>query len=175
MTEFDPSTALRQSNAEQLSKMIELDAPGPEMWADQDLPVILRHQLAAPLEFDLNTLELAGRAAQNREQTLTGATSSGIRSFGDLLFHHAPPLELLKLSKRFFKERTQACRKNSPEWKLAYLLYLLTLLVAGDRVSRLSSLSPKDFLKGANWALEQAWLDQKTRQLILAARKRLLT
>jgi hypothetical protein len=174
MTKFDASTALRQTNPKGLSKLLALEAPEYSDWSEHDLPAMLRHQFAAPLEFDLGSMELKDRAARNRDETLTAAVNSRIRSFRDLLFHSKPPLDLLKLSKEFFKSRTAACKKDSPDWKLAYLFYLLCLLMAREHSSELSSLSTKDLLKGTKWALGQSWVDQNTQQLILAARERLL-
>ena len=174
MTAFNPSKALRSSNAAQLSKMMDLDPAAPDPWATRDLPAMLRHQFAALLEFDLASMKLPGRAAGNRKDALEGAAAAGVKSFEDLLFHQEPVLELLKLSKEFFKWRTQVCTKGSPEWKVAYLFYLLSILVAGERAHTLSTLSSADLVKGTGWALKQGWVDEKTKELILSARKRLL-
>jgi hypothetical protein len=175
MTAFDPSKALRQSNAAQLSKMIELDPAAPDPWTPRDLPAMLRHQLTAPLEFDLGIMKLPGRAAADRKHALAGAAAAGVKSFEDLLFGKDPLLELLKLSKEFFKWRTQVCIKSSPEWKVAYLFYLLSILVAGDRAHTLTTLTAADLLSGTGWALKQGWVDERTKELIRSARKRLLT
>jgi hypothetical protein len=134
---------------------------------------MLRHQLDAPLEFDLSSLELKGREARDRDKTLTGTTNIQIQTFRDLLFHQQPPLEALKLAKEFFKWRTQSCEKESPVWKVAYLFYLLCLLASGERAAQLTSLGSKDQLKGAKWALAQTWVDQPTKRLILSACERL--
>jgi hypothetical protein len=173
MKEFDAKAGVRKGTAAQLSQILDLGGRADE-WKEKDLPAMLQHQFSAPLDFDLRSQELAGNEAQSREKTLTGAASIRIGTFKDLLTHPAPPLELLKLAKEFFKWRTQVCRKDSPEWRIAYLFYLLTLLAAGMHASRLSSLSPKALLKGAKWALEQAWIDPQTRQFILAACERLI-
>jgi hypothetical protein len=173
MKEFDSKAAVRKGTAAQLSQILDLGGRADE-WKEQDLPAMLQHQFLAPLDFDLRSQELAGGEARSREKTLTGAASIRIETFKDLLTHPAPPLELLKLAKEFFKWRTQACNKDSPEWRIAYLFYLLTLLAAGKHASRLSSLSPKALLKGAKWALEQSWIDAQTRQFILAACERLI-
>jgi hypothetical protein len=135
---------------------------------------MLRHQLAVPLDFDLASMKLPGRAAGNRKHALAVAAAAGVKSFEDLLFGQEPLLELLKLSKEFFKWRTQVCIKSSPEWKVACLFYLLSILVAGDRAHTLSTLSSADLAKGTGWALKQGWVDEKTKELILSARKRLL-
>jgi len=174
MTEFDSLAAVRESTAAQLAEMMKLDAAAPGLWQEQDLPAMLRHQFAAPLEFDLSIMELESRQSLRRDKTLTGAANSRIGTFRDLLFHRTPPLALLKLAKEFFKWRSQDCQKDSPEWKIAYLFYLLSLLAAGEHAAKLSRLSPKDLRKGAEWALAQKWIDEPTRRLLLSARQRLL-
>lgn len=174
MIKYDPAKAVRRGNAAQLSKLLELEPATPDAWAGRDLPAMLRHQYAASLEFDLGSPKLARRAAWSRKLLLGDAAGGGIRCFADLLCHPEPPLELLKLSKEFFKARTRLCKKSSPEWKVAYLFYLLSIVVAGERASLLSKLSPADLLKGIGWAVKQGWVDERTRKLVLSARKRLL-
>jgi len=174
MTAFNPSKAVRSSKAAQLSKMMDLDPAVPDPWTTRDLPGMLRHQFAALLEFDLASMKLPGRAAGNRKDALEGAAAAGVKSFEDLLFHQEPPLELLKLSKEFFKWRTQVCAKSTPEWKISYLFYLLSILAAGEGMQLLSTLSSTDLIKSTGWALKQGWVDEKTKELILSARKRLL-
>ena len=147
-------------------KIMSVDEATPDAWNEQDLAAMLRHQLTAPLEFDLSAVELKGRQAKNREETLTGAAKERIRTFEDLLFHREPPLELLRLSKQLFKRRLRECKKYSPEWNVAYLFYLLSILAAGDRASRISWLTPSELRKGIKWALERRWINEKTRQFL---------
>jgi hypothetical protein len=173
MKEFDSKAAVCKGTAAQLSQILDLGGRADE-WKEEDLPSMLQHQFSAPLDCDLRSQEVAADEARTREKTLTGAASIRTETFRDLLTHPAPPLELLKLAKEFFKWRTQACKKDSPEWRVAYLFYLLTLLAAGKHASRLSSLSPKALLTGAKWALEQSWIDPQTRQFIVAACERMV-
>ena len=171
MANFDSSEAIFRSGSEQLAKIMNLDEATPCEWREQDLAAMLRHQLAAPLEFDLSRVEMKGAEAKKRGTTLTGAVRERIKSFEDLLFHREPPLALLKLSKEFFKRRLQECKKDSAEWNVAYLLYLLSILAVGNRASKISSLTPSDLRKGMKWALERRWMNEKTRQFVeLAAR-----
>ena len=166
MATFDSSEAVFPSSTEQLAKLMNLDEATPDAWSEEDLAAMLRHQFVAPLEFDLSTVELKGRQAKNRDETLTGAAMERIRTFEDLLFHREPPLELLKLSKEFFKRRLQRCKKDSPEWNLAYLFYLLSILAAGDRSSKISSLTSREMRKGIKCALERRWMEKRTRQFL---------
>ena len=53
MANFDSLQAVFKSRAEQLSKIMSLDETTPDAWTEEDLPAMLRHQMSAPLEFDL--------------------------------------------------------------------------------------------------------------------------
>ena len=173
MAESNSSEGVFRSSAEQLAKIINLDEATPDAWSEEDLAAMLRHQLEAPLQFDLSSVEMTGRQAKSRDETLTGAAKERIKSFEDLLFHQEPPLELLKLSKEFFKRRLRQCKKDSPEWNVAYLFYLLSILAAGDRIEQISALTPSELRKAIDWALERKGIEDKTKRLICQGRIRL--
>jgi integrase len=166
MVKFDSSEAVFRSDARQLLKIMNLDEATPDAWNGQDLAAMLRHQLAAPLAFDLSSVEMEGAEARRRDRTLTGAAKERITNFEDLLFHREPPIELLILSKEFFKRRLQECKKDSPEWNVAYLLYLLSILAARDRASKISSLTWSELREGMKWALQRRWMNEKTRHFV---------
>ena len=149
---------------------MSLDEATPEAWNDQDLAAMLRHQFVAPLEFDLGRVEMKSAEARKRDQALTAAAQAQIRSFEDLLFHRDPPLELLKLAKEFFKRRLQQYERDSPEWNVAYLLYLLSILAAGTRAAIISTLTHDELLKGIKWALGAKWVDERTKSLLTRER-----
>ncbi|MGA2656526.1 MAG: hypothetical protein ABSH34_03305 [Verrucomicrobiota bacterium] len=175
MTGSGHSKAALSSRAEKLSKLFNLNEKTPEEWGDRTLPAMARHQLATPLGFDLRSLTLKPPDSEAREMGLSRAAVIGIESFEDLLFHREPPLELLRLAKDFFKKRTRECQKGSAEWQAAYLFYLLAIAAGGARAQEISALTPGDLLKGIGWALEQPWVDDKTKALLCAARRRLPT
>jgi len=169
MANTDSSQAVFKSSAEQLAKIMNLDEATPNGWDERDLAAMVRHQMSAPLTFDLTSIELKAAKAAARDESLTGAAKQRIKTFEDLLFHREPPLELLRLSKEFFKSRTKACRKDSAEWQVAYLFYLLSILAAGTRAARLSKLSPGELCRAIRWALDQPWVDGKTKELLSQA------
>src|SRR5881628_631982 len=140
MPKFDSTKAVFSSDATKLAKLLHLNASTPDNWEAADLPAMFRHQLSAPLNFDLRTMAKTEPEAKTLDKTLTRSATERIRSFRDLLFHRKPPLELLTLSKEFFKLRTRACEKSSPEWQVAYLFYLLSVIVAKDRYPAISKL-----------------------------------
>ena len=139
------------------------------------MPAMARHQLAASLGFDLRGLVLTPAKDKVREMALAQAAANGIQSFEDLLFHREPAAELLRFAKDFFKKGTRIHQKGSAEWQVAYLFYLLTIAAAGAKAQEISALPPTDLLKGVLWAVEQTWLDDKTKHLFSAAADRLQT
>ncbi len=175
MAEFNSLEAVVRSSTGQLAKIMNLDEGTPDAWSEEDVAAMLRHQLAAPLEFDLSSVEMEDAEARRRDKTLTGAAKKRIESFGDLLFHREPPMELLKLAKEFFKKRLKECKEGSPEFNVAYLCYLLSVLAAGTNGPAISALAPGELLKGIEWALQQPWADDKTKCLLSAAAQRLQT
>jgi len=86
-------------------------------------------------------------------------------TFGDLLHHPQPPLEMLQRVKRFAK----ACKVKAegplpPE--VATVLYFASIVVALLRCeARISELDNKAIRTGTEWALAQTWLDQPTRSI----------
>ena len=93
---------VNNSSAQSLSYMMDPDADSGHLWAAEELGEILEHQLATRLECDLSD-----KSTQVSEE-LEAAEKSGVTTFGDLLHHGSPPLELLKLTRRFAKGcRTQ--------------------------------------------------------------------
>ena len=142
MAEFNPSEAVLRSSTGQLAKIMNLDEGTPDAWSEEDLAAMLRHQLAAPLEFDLSSVEVEDAEARKRDETLTGAAKKRIKLFGDLLFHREPPLELLRLAKEFFQEKIEGVQAG-----IAGIQCRVSVLPAersGRRVER-----PRDLRPGA--------------------------
>ena len=79
-----------------LARLMDLGRRKEALWSPQELGAILRHQLAAPLEFDLGA---AGDAALADRIAGFVGIQPPIRTFGELLFHPCPPVELLELVK----------------------------------------------------------------------------
>jgi hypothetical protein len=174
MQNVDPAQAVFRSDAEQLSKILSLNESTGDAWTERDLPAMLRHQLAAPLQLDLSSLELRPSEMATRDHTLKEAAGSGIRTFQDLLEHPRPPLAPLNWAKNFFKQQAGPSLPRRPEQEVAYVLYLLSILVARIRLqTRISKLSNADLLKGIDWAADRKWLDMKTREMCRLAQKAL--
>lgn len=159
---------------EQLARIIRLDETTSGHWTEQDLQAMLRHQMDAPLEFDLSSVELVPAKQQTRSRALEDAARARVRTFAELFKHPAPPLALLKLAKDFFKGQAGSSVKRLPEQELAYLFYLLSIVTARVRLqTTISRLNDRDLIKATDWCLARAWIDKKTRQILLVAKREL--
>jgi hypothetical protein len=165
MPDANLSSAVFKTSAERLSKIMGLQETTPETWSDKDLPALLRHQMSAPLEFDLRSLALGKSESDAREKTVSAAAASRIKTFRDLFEHPQPPLALLKWGKDFFKQQAGPSARRRPDQEVAYLVYLLCIVTARVRLgTRITELTDAELLKGLTWALRRNWLDATTRE-----------
>ena len=92
-----------------------------------------------------------------------------LRTFGDLLHHRQPPLELLELTKRFAKD----CRKHpdgSLPDEIATALYFLSIAAAIVKCGRrITGMDDQSLAYSLDWTLKQAWLDEPLGELLQAA------
>ena len=137
-----------------LASMLEVGWEAGPTWGERDLAAVLQHQLAAPVVCDLGP---AGADA-------TADPRAGIRTFGDLLHHPAPPVELLVLAKDFAKASRADPHAALPQ-EIAAVLYFAAIIVARRCGVRISQLSPEEIGAGAEWALAQPWVDPATRSV----------
>src|SRR5947209_628529 len=115
MLTFNSADVVFNSESGRLSRLMNLEETTPEQWEPEDMAEMARHQLSAPLEFDLSTVPASGTRPKLRGEILKKAGKGRIETFEDLLFSPDPPLELLALSKKFFKDRVRACGRATPE------------------------------------------------------------
>jgi len=134
-------------------------------WSTAELRDMLRHQMAAPLHLSLGTL--SGEVAH--QLRLIDPPLDRLITLGQLLHHPEPPVELLKLVKRFAK----MCR-NDPEnplpSEIVMLLYYASIAIAWQRRrERISDLSPAALRRGLGWLVAQPWIAEETKLLLSAA------
>lgn len=123
-------------------------------WSGDELRDMLRHQLAAPLHLSLGTL--SGEVAH--QLRTSSPPLNPMMTMGQLLHHAKPPLELLKLVKRFAK----MCRNdhdNPLPSEIVMLLYYSSVVLAWARLEqRISDLAPATLRRGVKWILAQPWV-----------------
>lgn len=143
---------------------LRLDAARP--WVAAELGDILHHQLHAAVAVDLAALDPT-LAPKLRE--LAVARGLVLSSFGDLLRHPQPPLELLGLVKEFAKANRHHPRSPLPA-EVATVLYYAAIAAAlvacGTRITRLSDAR---LCEGWHWVQAQPWIDPDTAGLCARA------
>jgi hypothetical protein len=145
-----------------LADMLAIDQEAMRLWEPEELAGLLRHQLAAPLEFDLTD---AGTASIEDVTRFSQSPERSIRTFGDLLHHPAPPIQLLTFVKDFAKANRQDPAAALPN-EIAAVLYFGSIVVAQQRCGRRISRLDEDKVRaGVQWVLERPWIDPATRNL----------
>ena len=157
------SKSVLDSDQRQLATLFDVSPDGDErLWLDEELGAILRHQLSAPMQVDLINLE---RGLALKVRNLIESLGLTLKSFGDLLAHPNPPVELLKVTKDFAK----ACRLSkhgSMPREVASVLYFASIAAALVRCRRcITGLSNEVLSDGFRWTLTRPWLDELTRAL----------
>jgi len=153
---------VENTRVESLAEIMDLGA-GDELWKPEELAAILRHQLSAPVEFDLSFLDIGPARTLDTLHSLQGPP---IASFRDLLHHPCPPIELLELTKEFSKVYGNRPEAPLPE-QIAALLYVLSIVVALTRCRRrITKLDDQGLRRRLEWALAQFWVDDPTRELL---------
>lgn len=158
---------LSKIDARALTPMMDLEGGGDaRLWRPEELGAIFRHQLAAPLEFDFSFLGAERPPSLDAAKETEGPP---ILSFGDLLRHLRPPIELLESTKEFARRCRSRPEAPLPD-EIATMLYILSIVAAlarcGQRITKLDDTALGESL---DWALSQPWLDLPMRDLLREA------
>lgn len=156
--------AVRDADQRRLATLLDMRGDDADrLWRDEELGAILRHQMTAPLQVDLINLE---RGLAVKVRSLAESQGLTLKSFGDLLAHPNPPVELLRITKDFAK----ACRLSlhSPiPHDIASVLYFASIAAAMVRCrTRITGLSGDALADGLRWVLARPWLDAPTRSVV---------
>jgi hypothetical protein len=160
----DSSRAWLEETDADPRRLAELLRPTKKLFASSDLGQMLTHQLGAALHFPESELET--RLAQALA-ALSPEQRTSLRTFGDLLGRPRPPAELLLLLKDFAKGMLKHPDTLMPQ-KLARALYFTAIAAARIQgLERFTELDEEGVRKGMAWALEQAWLGEPCRGLLV--------
>ena len=148
----------------QLATLLDLDPDGADrLWSDEELGAVLRHPMTLPLQVDLVNLE---RGLAVKVRNLAESQGLTLKSFGNLLAHPHPPVELLKVTKDFAKACRLSPRGALPK-EIATVLYFASIAAAMVRCRRrITGLSDAGLADGLRWILARPWLDAPTRTLL---------
>lgn len=151
--------SIQASNPKALASLL---TQSEEIWGDEDLAGILRHQLSAPLGFDLRQM---GADSRKTVTHFTRSPNLHLKTFADLFAHPDPPTDLLTLAKEFGKTADGRSHGMVPR-EVGMILYYAAIIAARVRTgSRISDLSDSDLVTGIQWGLRRPWLDESMRHL----------
>lgn len=159
----DKKQEIFDADPKHLASLFELSPDSGRLWRDEELGAILRHQMTAPMQVDLINLE---RGLALKVRNLADSLGLTLKSFGDLLAHPNPPVELLKITKDFAKACRLSPHSTMPH-EIASVLYFTSIAAALVRCRRrITSLKNEALAEGFRWVLSRPWLDDPTRTLI---------
>lgn len=166
MSEPDSSAAVFRSHAKELAALLASGEERARLWQPDELAAIFRHQISTPMVVDLGSFD--PRTAIQLK-LVSEAQGLLLKNFSDLFHHSAPPVELLELVKNFAKANLDHPDSGLPT-EIAWALYYTSIasaLVHLDK--RISKLQDAELQRGLGWMREQAWLDEKTKDLLAKA------
>lgn len=150
------------------ASLIDLEPAPQRLWSSAELGAIFRHQLSAAVEFDLAAVH---PTAGKRLTSLCAAQQLLVRSFGDLLFHPNPPLELLVMVKDFAKANARSRDSEIPENVARALYYLAIAAALVKHRRRITSVSDHELHDSFRWALDLPWIEGSAKALLVDAVK----
>jgi hypothetical protein len=157
-----PRSVHGNEDSECMSALMELDPDPGRVWRPDELGAVYRHQMSAPVQFDLGGID---PALCPKLQALAAAENLLVRSFHDLLAHPSPPLELLRLVKDYAKANRRHRTSALPP-EVATVLYYACIAAALVRCGkRITTLDDAALAKGFAWVLALGWVEEPVRTL----------
>jgi hypothetical protein len=145
-----------------MSTMLDLSDTHCHEWSPTELLEMLRHQLSSPLQLSMGTL--SGEVTHQIRQAQPPVPP--MITLGELLISPQPPVEVLRLVKRFAKMCGRD-RENPLPSEIVMLLYYASIAAALVRLGETISDLPTPSLKhGLDWLCEQPWLTDEVRALL---------
>ena len=147
-----------------LAEMMDIGESNARLWQPGEFAAILRHQLSVPINVELGSFS-EGEA--NSIRSIAKSKELLLNSFGDLLSHPNPPVELLRMTKQFAKKHLISPENTLLPHEIANVLYYASIAAARLRCRRrISKLPDSDLRDGLDWCLSRTWLDPTTQRLL---------
>jgi hypothetical protein len=159
---MDSSAKRPEPGSQRLAGVFDWGTPDDRLWEPAEFRAIVEHLLQSPMQFDLAGLEpgVSGKLAR-----LTESQGLLLKSFGDLLRHPLPPLELLELTKEWAKANRE-CPESSLPPEVVSVLYYACIAAALARLGkRITKLSDAQLQTGFAWSASQPWAGDELNQL----------
>ncbi len=167
----EDADSVRLEEASRLDTFLQEVGLERPLWTGDDLRAILEHQWHAPLTMDLSAMKTI-----RADQLWLMAEARGLvlRSFGDLLTHSHPPVELLELTKEFAKRSLSSERSAIPH-DVARVLYFACIASALAKCKRrITKLDDNGILEGIRWACTRSWVMEPVKHVLEEGRKALI-
>ena len=139
---------------EKLKKLLDEATIMGSEWSDEELAMMLRHQLEASLDGDLVEVDPRMEATLSEAATLCDIP---VRTFGDALLANRPRQAYLEMIKSFAKSLRDKPDSAMPA-EISTAMYYAAIAAGVAAGIRITSLSDEKLRKGFVWALSQKWL-----------------
>jgi len=157
---------IHNTDPQRLAWLMDTRPPEEKPWKPDELGDIFRHQMSAPVDFELTGVD-HGVARRLKASAASGGLV--LKSLRDLIHHSAPPIELLEMVKQFAKGSVGQPESPLPD-EIARVIYFLVIGVARLRHGRkITTLDDASVEAGLLWSISQDWVDDATRSLLREA------
>jgi hypothetical protein len=150
---------IHTTDRQQLAKLWRCESDDLIQWQQEEMGAIYQHLLATPLVEELESVDPQLPEKLRQLETGSGEAPS---TFGDLLTQRQPPVDLLKLVKRFGK---RAHNEESLPADVATVLYVVAIAAALVRGQRITSADDRSLRLRIKWAASQPWITPATKEL----------
>ena len=152
---------IEKTDSRALSRLLKIGLEQSDYWTEDELAVILRHQLEGPLTIDLESL---APDIESQLEELQPPDEKPFETFADVLFHANPPPQLTTLIKEFAKQQRDSRGLNDEIASFLYVAAICAAVRSGDR--SMTSLDNVAIINNIQQLLSFPWLDERARQLL---------
>lgn len=153
---------LKGIQVDRIAELLSLGTSGSHPWSEEELAAMLEYLLSRPLQSDLGGLPKTLVQELTRMEQKNGGA---MHTFGYWLHHAHPPVELLRLVKRYAKSCYANPQCGIPP-KVSLVLYYLCLAVALVRCrTSITSLKHEELKAGFDQLANVKWVDEASRAI----------